>query len=127
MKLKLIFFLIFSSIILSNPLEGNETGRYQILNHDDTYVKLFILDTTNGDLFQRVNKLRKNKNLKITQTIDSKLELGPIGTYQLAHTRYPDNFINVMFLINTSSGQIFQLKKGEWVKEDYKQNDILNN
>ena len=65
MKLKLIFFLIFSSIILSNPLEGNETGRYQILNHDDTYVKLFILDTTNGDLFQRVNKLRKNKFLYV--------------------------------------------------------------
>ena len=127
MKLKLIFFLIFSSIILSNPLGGSEAGRYQILNHDDTYVKLFILDTTNGDLFQRVNKLRKNKNLKITQIIDSKLELGPVGTYQLAHTRYPDNFINVMFLINTSSGQIFQLKKGKWVKEDYKQNDIFNN
>ena len=127
MKLNLILCLIVSSIILSNSLEENEIGRYQILNHDDTYVKLFILDTTNGDLFQRLNKLRKNKNLKITQTIDSKLEVGPIGTYQLAHTRYPDNFINVMFLINTSSGQIFQLKKGKWVKEEYKQNDILNN
>tara|TARA_Y100001968_G_C18925218_1_gene511669 strand:+ start:35 stop:415 length:381 start_codon:yes stop_codon:yes gene_type:complete len=126
MRLKLIFFLIFGSIILSSSLKGNEIGRYQILNHDDTFVKLLILDTTNGDLFQRVNKFSK-KNLKITQTIDSKLELGPIGTYQIAHTRYPDNFIDVMFLINTSSGQIFQLKKGEWVKENYKQNDILNN
>ena len=126
MRLKLIFFLIFGAIILSSSLKGNEIGRYQILNHDDTFVKLLILDTTNGDLFQRVNKFSK-KNLKITQTIDSKLELGPIGTYQIAHTRYPDNFIDVMFLINTSSGQIFQLKKGEWVKENYKQNDILNN
>tara|TARA_Y100000996_G_C22319153_1_gene559551 strand:- start:263 stop:643 length:381 start_codon:yes stop_codon:yes gene_type:complete len=126
MRLKLIFFLIFGSIILSTPLEANEIGRYQILNHDDTFVKLLILDTTNGDLFQRVNKFSK-KNLKITQIIDSKLELAPIGTYQIAHTRYPDNFIDVMFLINTSSGQIFQLKKGEWVKENYKQNDILNN
>ena len=125
MKLKSILFLIFSSIILSNSIEQNETGRYQILNNDDTFVKLYILDTTNGDLFQRSNKLRKNKNLKITQIIDSKLESKPIGTYQLAHTKDPDNFIDVMFLINTSSGQIFQLKKGKWVKEEYKENDLL--
>ena len=125
MKLKSIFFLIFSSIILSNSIEQNEIGRYQILNNDDTFVKLYILDTTNGDLFQRSNKLRKNKNLKITQIIDSKLESKPIGTYQLAHTKDPDNFIDVMFLINTSSGQIFQLKKGKWVKEEYKENDLL--
>ena len=58
MKLKSIFFLIFSSIILSNSIEQNETGRYQILNNDDTFVKLYVLDTTNGDLFQRSNKLR---------------------------------------------------------------------
>ena len=125
MKLKSIFFLIFCSIILSNSIEENETGRYQILNNDDTFVKLYILDTTNGDLFMRSNKLRKNKNLKITQIIDSKLGLGPVGTYQLAHTKDPDNFIDVKFLINTSSGQIFQLKKGKWVKEEYKENDLL--
>ena len=125
MKLKSILFLIFSSIILSNSIEESETGRYQILNNDDTFVKLYILDTTNGDLFQRSNKLRKNKNLKITQIIDSKLESKPIGTYQLAHTKDPDNFIDVMFLVNTSSGQIFQLKKGKWVKEEYKENDLL--
>ena len=125
MKLKSIFFLIFSSIILSNSIEENETGRYQILNNDDTFVKLYILDTTNGDLFMRSNKLRKNKNLKITQIIDSKLESKSIGTYQLAHTKDPDNFIDVKFLINTSSGQIFQLKKGKWVKEEYKENDLL--
>tara|TARA_B110000116_G_scaffold119701_1_gene103792 strand:+ start:154 stop:495 length:342 start_codon:yes stop_codon:yes gene_type:complete len=112
--------------MLSESLSLTETGRYQILNHDDTYVKLFVLDTTNGDLFMRENKLRKNRNLKITQVIESKLESAPIGTYQLAHTRYPDNFINVKFLINTSTSQIFQLKKGKWVKEEYKQNDILN-
>ena len=126
MKVKLIIFLAFSSIMLSESLGLNETGRYQILNHDDTYVKLFVLDTTNGNLFIRENKLKKNKNLKITQVIKSKLESGPIGTYQLAHTRYPDNFINVKFLINTSTSQIFQLKKGKWVEEKYKQNDILN-
>ena len=126
MKVKLIIFLVFSSIMLSESLSLTETGRYQILNHDDTYVKLFVLDTTNGDLFMRENKLRKNRNLKITQVIESKLESAPIGTYQLAHTRYPDNFINVKFLINTSTSQIFQLKKGKWVKEEYKQNDILN-
>ena len=126
MKVNLIIFLVFSSIMLSESLSLTETGRYQILNHDDTYVKLFVLDTTNGDLFMRENKLRKNRNLKITQVIESKLESAPIGTYQLAHTRYPDNFINVKFLINTSTSQIFQLKKGKWVKEEYKQNDILN-
>jgi len=125
MKLKSIMLLIFSTIILSNSLDESEIGRYQILNHDDTYVKLFILDTTSGDLFQRENKLRKKKGVKIINIVDSNLELKPIGTYQLAHTRYPDNFINVMFLINTSSGEIFQLEKGNWVKEDYKQNDLL--
>ena len=125
MKLKSIMLLTFSSIILSNSLDEGKIGRYQILNHDDTYVKLFILDTTSGDLFQRENKLRKKKGVKIINIVDSNLELKPIGTYQLAHTRYPDNFINVMFLINTSSGEIFQLEKGNWVKEDYKQNDLL--
>ena len=125
MKLKSIMLLTFSASILSNSLDEGKIGRYQILNHDDTYVKLFILDTTSGDLFQRENKLRKKKGVKIINIVDSNLELKPIGTYQLAHTRYPDNFINVMFLINTSSGEIFQLEKGNWVKEDYKQNDLL--
>ena len=126
MKLRLILLLIFSTTILGNSLNQAQIGRYQIQNHDDTWVKLFILDTSNGDLFQRENKLKKKKGVKITRVVDSNLELKPIGTYQLAHTRYPDNFIDVKFLINTSSGEIFQLTKGKWIKEDYKQNDLLN-
>ena len=125
MKLRLILLLIFSTTILGNSLTKSQIGRYQIQNHDDTFVKLLILDTSNGDLFQRENKLRKNKGVKITRVVDSNLELKPIGTYQFAHTRDSDNFIDVKFLINTSSGEIFQLTKGKWIKEVYKQNDLL--
>ena len=123
----IILLMILVSISIANQMDDSQIGRYQILGNNDNFVKLLILDTTNGDLFMRVNKLKKNKNLKLTTLIESNLETAPIGTYQLAHTFIPENFIDVKFLINTSNAQIYQAHKGKWVKEQYKENNILDN
>ena len=53
----IILFMILVSISIANQMDDSQIGRYQILGNNDNFVKLLILDTTNGDLFMRVNKV----------------------------------------------------------------------
>ena len=116
-----------ASISVANETDEFQTGRYQIL-WGDPY--MYVLDTTNGDLFVRTEGL--NKKLKfekyLTSNIDSKLNEGPIGTYQFAYYGNEFEFCwNQLYLINTATAELYQNKKGKWRLEKFKKNDIADN
>lgn len=118
--LTLVIPILLSSILIAN----NQIGRYQIIDTSSDFGKILILDTTNGDLSIRTNKMRKNKNLKIETLVSSNLKKGASGTYNYANYVNKDNFIDQDFLINTITAQIYKLEKGEWVEESYKANSL---
>ena len=124
---KFILILVIPVLLSSILIGSNQIGRYQIFDASNDFGKILILDTTNGDLSIRTNKIRKNKNLKIESLVSSNLKKGPIGTYNYAKYVNKDNFIEQDFLINTITAQIYRLEKGKWVEESYKANSLNKN
>ena len=136
-KIWLVFLLVITvSNLNANDLNLDNIGKYQI---SSTSSSIYILDTANGDLYQRFKFSKKNKS--ISKIIDSDLPDNKIGTYQFASLNESSNpsLLDIVvpeitrFMMNTSTGEIYEFKhakrkkKAKWELEKFKSNDILNN